>query len=178
MDLGVFYRFYPSYMKRDSLSKCSVFWKVYLKAMWLRKMLQQATMPFVQKWKRSVDGGVAFGILLTDSSKAYNCLDHELIIAKTKLIWSHHQLQDALWMAYPPHHWEWIHPFQVFRHIKSSPADVLQLMVIYYVETPEMGVSILSDGVGKPFSVRPTADDDLLCRNAWNRCIHSLWWGG
>ena len=54
--------------------------------MWLRKMLQQATMPFVQKWKRSVDGGVAFGILLTDSSKAYNCLDHELIIAKTELI--------------------------------------------------------------------------------------------
>ena len=28
-----------------------------------------------------------------------------------------------------------------------------------------MGASILSDGVGKPFSVRPAADDDLLCRN-------------
>ena len=35
-------------------------------------------------------------------------------------------------------------------------------MVTYYVGTPEMGVSILSDGVGKPFSVRPAADDDLL----------------
>ena len=32
------------------------------------------------------------------------------------------------------------------------------------METPEMGVSILIDGVGKPFSVRPAADDDLLCR--------------
>ena len=31
----------------------------------------------------------------------------------------------------------------------------------YYAETPEMGVSILSDGVGKLFSVHPTADDDL-----------------
>ena len=40
-----------------------------------------------------------------------------------------------------------------------------------------MGISILSDGVGKPFSVRPTADD-LICRNAWNRCIHSQWCGG
>ena len=30
-----------------------------------------------------------------------------------------------------------------------------------YVETTEMGVSILSDGVGNPFSVRPKADDDL-----------------
>ena len=30
------------------------------------------------------------------------------------------------------------------------------------METPEMGVSILIDGVGKPFSVRPAADDDLV----------------
>ena len=29
----------------------------------------------------------------------------------------------------------------------------------------EMGVSIFSDGVGKPFSVRPAADDDLICQN-------------
>ena len=27
-------------------------------------------------------------------------------------------------MAYPPHHWEWIHPFQAFRHINSSSAAV------------------------------------------------------
>ena len=27
---------------------------------------------------------------------------------------------------------------------------------------PEMGVSILSDSVSKPFSVHPTADDDLI----------------
>ena len=25
-------------------------------------------------------------------------------------------------MAYPPHHLEWIHPFQAFRHIESSSA--------------------------------------------------------
>ena len=35
-------------------------------------------------------------------------------------------------------------------------------MMTYYVETPVMGVSVLSDRVGKPFSVRPAADDDLL----------------
>ena len=33
-------------------------------------------------------------------------------------------------------------------------------MMTYCVETPEMGASILSDGVGKSFSVRPAADDD------------------
>ena len=38
--------------------------------------------------------------------------------------------------------------------------------MIYYVETPEMGVFILTAGVDKPFSVRPVAGDDLLCRKA------------
>ena len=41
----------------------------------------------------------------------------------------------------------------------------VQLMLTYYVETPEMGISILSDRVGKPFSVRPAVDDDILCQN-------------
>ena len=35
-------------------------------------------------------------------------------------------------------------------------------MMIYYIETPEMAVFILSNGVVKPFSVRPRADDDLF----------------
>ena len=40
----------------------------------LRKMLEQS--------KRSVNGGKVFGALLTDLSKAFDCLDHELFIAK------------------------------------------------------------------------------------------------
>ena len=36
----------------------------------------------IEKWKRSVDGGKVFGALLTDLSKAFDCLDHELLIAK------------------------------------------------------------------------------------------------
>ena len=34
-------------------------------------------------------------------------------------------------------------------------------MMTYYVETLELGVSILSDGVRKQFLVRPAADDDF-----------------
>ena len=36
----------------------------------------------LEQWKRSVDGGFAFGALVTDLSKAFDCLDHELFIAK------------------------------------------------------------------------------------------------
>ena len=34
---------------------------------------------------------------------------------------------------------------------------------------PEMGVSILCDGVGKPFSVRPAADDTEFTKRQWER---------
>ena len=35
-----------------------------------------------EKWKKSVDNGGAFGALITDLSKAFDCLPHELLIAK------------------------------------------------------------------------------------------------
>ena len=35
-----------------------------------------------EKWKRAVDNNHAFGALLTDLLKAFNCLCHEVLIAK------------------------------------------------------------------------------------------------
>ena len=43
---------------------------------------QQCLLKRLEKWKRSVDGGKVFGALLTDPSKAFDCLDHEMLIAK------------------------------------------------------------------------------------------------
>ena len=36
----------------------------------------------LEKWKHAVDKGKCFGALLTDLSKAFDCLSHELLIAK------------------------------------------------------------------------------------------------
>ena len=47
-----------------------------------RALEQQCLLAMLEKWKKSVGNGKAFGALLTDLSKAFDCLDHELPIAK------------------------------------------------------------------------------------------------
>ena len=39
----------------------------------------------LKKWSRSVNGSLASDNLLTDLSKTFECLDHELIIARLNL---------------------------------------------------------------------------------------------
>ena len=48
----------------------------------VKVMVQQSLLKMLEKRKRSVDGGKVFGTLLTDLFKAFDCLDHELLIAK------------------------------------------------------------------------------------------------
>ena len=43
---------------------------------------QHCLLAMLEKWKNVVDKGKVFGVLLTNLSKAFNCLPHELIIAK------------------------------------------------------------------------------------------------
>ena len=43
---------------------------------------QHCLLAMIEKWKEAAGNGNVFGALLTDLSKAFNCLLHDLIIAK------------------------------------------------------------------------------------------------
>ena len=43
---------------------------------------QYCLAPMLEKWRESIDNGGCFGALLTDLSKAFDCLLHDLLIAK------------------------------------------------------------------------------------------------
>ena len=45
---------------------------------------QHCLLAMLEKWKKAVDTKKVFGALLTDLSKAFDCLPHDLIIAKLK----------------------------------------------------------------------------------------------
>ena len=43
---------------------------------------QHSLIALLENWRASVDGGLVFGALLTDLSKAFDCLPHDLLVAK------------------------------------------------------------------------------------------------
>ena len=56
--------------------------KTFLKIFCLNINAQHCLIKLIEKWKKSVDNGGSFGALMTDLSKAFDCLSHELLIAK------------------------------------------------------------------------------------------------
>ena len=43
---------------------------------------QHALITLIEKWKKSLDGHGYFGAIITDLSKAFDTINHELLLAK------------------------------------------------------------------------------------------------
>ena len=50
---------------------------------------QHCLVSLIKKWKKSIDNGEAFRALLTDLSKPFDCLPHELLIAEVDVYGFH-----------------------------------------------------------------------------------------
>ena len=53
--------------------------------MWILKRIKCPALPFSDEKKKSkeaVDNGNEFGVLLSDFSKPFHCIDHSLLLAK------------------------------------------------------------------------------------------------
>ena len=77
---------FPKYTNDAYMIKCRTILKTYCQnikcGFGKGYNAQHCLLALIEKWKQSVNNGGAFGALMTDLSKVFDFLSHELLIAK------------------------------------------------------------------------------------------------
>ena len=69
----MYYQMYAYFDHTLSISSCG-FWLVY--------NLQTSLLAMIKNWRKGIDNGRAKGAVKTDLSKAFDCINHTMLIAK------------------------------------------------------------------------------------------------
>ena len=69
-------------MRDVYIIKCNNVLTIYFLNVSVGYNSRQCLITMIEKWRESVDEGGSFSALLTDLSKVFDCLPHELLIAK------------------------------------------------------------------------------------------------
>ena len=56
----------------------------YLTGFWKNHNIQNSRLRMIESWKVRLNNGSKVGVIMTDLSKAFDCLSHELLLAKLK----------------------------------------------------------------------------------------------
>ena len=81
----MFSRIFPKFTKDAYMTKYQIFFRrcFFKVSMRLSQGLQCTTHPIIiEKWEKTVDYGGVFNLLLTDLSKAFDCIPYYLFITK------------------------------------------------------------------------------------------------
>ena len=71
------YKQFYDYFDNILFQSQSVFWKRY--------SAQHCLLVMIEKYKKNIDRGNEFGVLLTQLSKAFDCINHPLLVAMQNL---------------------------------------------------------------------------------------------
>ena len=86
IDPSLFYQNCPMLLKKSSTTNCRCFLiRFFLKYQCgFRKgfSAQHCLINLLEQWKKSTGQGLVFGAFLTDLPDGFNCLSHELLVAK------------------------------------------------------------------------------------------------
>ena len=80
--LNTFFKIYEKVIKEQLVSGLDKYLSPFISAYWKRYSTQHVLKRLVEEWRERLDNNYIVGTILMDLSKAFDCISHDLIIAK------------------------------------------------------------------------------------------------